>query len=392
MNHTRKKKIKTLLSRMNKQNVRFIPVTSPLVEMMDMAVTDQELDYLLQLGTGHLSHEEAAEKSGMPSDDFERFFGILTRKGLMHRDLDSSGNARYRLNAIAVGWYEAMMHYLAGKPEIKPFSERFEAYFKLFAKFNLPGLRPIQNLAMKPFLKPPQGVGILDPAIQSKGKKKKTIPIDASLSAAESQVYPTAYVDNLVRDFGDKNAISIFPCVCRRAADVLDKSCSHKMPEESCMAFGDIANAWVEFGYGRSIDKEEAISILQEVRDKGAVHSVIHERDDVRLPVLAICNCCWDCCGILKPYNMGAVSLKYQSHFLARVKQDADCKGCGLCERFCPTTAVSVIDKKMTLNPDKCIGCGQCAYQCPHNNIELTARPRTVFLPLLKPSEVRVRI
>ncbi len=392
MTNTRKKKIKALLSRMNKQNERFIPVATPLVEMMDMSVTDRELDYLLKLGTGHLSYAAAAKQSGMASDEFDAFFDTLNRKGLLHRDIDAGGNGQYRLNAIAVGWYEAMMHYLVGKPEIKAFSKKWEEFFQFFARFNFVPLRPLQNMAMKPFFKPAQGVGILSPALASTGKKKKIIPIDASLSAPESKVYPTAYVDNLVREFGGKNAISIFPCVCRRAADVLDKSCSHKMPEDSCMAFGEMAKAWVDFGYGRSIDQEEALSILRAVRDKGAVHTVIHERDDIRLPVLAICNCCWDCCGILKAYNMGAVSLKYESHFLARVKNDANCKGCGLCERFCPTTAVSIEDKIMTLNADKCIGCGQCAYQCPKNNIEMTSKPRTVFLPLLKPSEVRVKV
>ena len=48
----RKKKIKSLLGMMNKQNKRLIPVTPPLVRMMDMVVTDPELDCLLKMGTG----------------------------------------------------------------------------------------------------------------------------------------------------------------------------------------------------------------------------------------------------------------------------------------------------------------------------------------------------
>jgi len=71
------------------------------------------------------------------------------------------------------------------------------------------------------------------------------------------------------------------------------------MPRESCIAFGDGAKVWAGWGYGRNITKFEAMNILKEVRNKGAVHSVIHEKDDTSLPVVAICNCCWDCCGIL---------------------------------------------------------------------------------------------
>jgi len=91
------------------------------------------------------------------------------------------------------------------------------------------------------------------------------------------------------------------------------------MPKESCIAFGDLAITYANWGYGRKISKTQAMDILKEIRNKGAVHSVIHQRDDHRLPAFAICNCCWDCCGILKSYNMGAVALKYKSFFTARI-------------------------------------------------------------------------
>ena len=80
---------------------------------------------------------------------------------------------------------------------------------------------------------------------------------------------------------------------------------------------------------------------------------MVHERDDVNLPAIAICNCCWDCCGILKPYNMGAVSLKYNASYTARIKEDADCKGCGICEKFCPTTAIRLRNEKVSLNTEQ---------------------------------------
>ena len=113
----RKKRIKKILSMMNKQNKRFIPVAPPLIEMMDLVTSDQEINYLLQMGTGLYDYKVALQNSDMPEEDFQAFFDEMKRKGLVYIENDESGQELYRLNAIAVGWYESMMHYIVGKPE-----------------------------------------------------------------------------------------------------------------------------------------------------------------------------------------------------------------------------------------------------------------------------------
>jgi NAD-dependent dihydropyrimidine dehydrogenase PreA subunit len=386
---SRKKKIKTLLARMNRQNKRFIPVAPPLVEMMDMTTSDAELDYLLTLGPAPFDYEQAARAAGdMPDHAFAAFFDIIKRKGLVHTELLADGREEYRLNAIAVGWYEAMMFYLVGHPVEKAFSEKWDAFFRFFQKFNVFPLRSVQNVFMRGKMIPNQGTALLNPEHRGKNKRK-TIPINTEIGY-KSLVYPAFKVDELVEEHGDRDGIYAFPCVCRHGQDLIDSACSHDLPELSCMSFGGMAAAWEKFGYGRRISKTEAFDMLKEVRDKGAVHSVVHDRDDYRRPIIAICNCCWDCCGILKPYNMGSVPLMYHASYAASIKADADCKGCGNCERFCPTTAMRLADKKVSLKGDKCIGCGQCALQCRQNNIEMYPSERTIFLPLLKKSEVRI--
>ena len=386
---TRKKKIKALLSMMNKQNQRLIPVVPPLVEMMDLVTTEEELDYLLQMGTHLHNYEKALKASGMSAYQFQSFFDTMKRKGLVHIEYDETGKEEYRLNAIAVGWYECMMHYIVGKPEEKAFSEKWNEFFNLFRKFNFFPLRNVQNVFLSAFIKPTQETAILNPEMSGK-TKRKTIPINTAVSVPDSAVYPTFYVNELIEKYGKQNSIYAFPCVCRHGNSLIDSPCKFDMPKESCIAFGSAAKAWASWGYGRHISHEEALDILKEVRDKGAVHSVIHERDDHRLPAEAICNCCWDCCGILKPYNMGAVALKYKASYTARIKDNANCKGCGNCEKYCPTTAIKLVDDKVSLNKDKCIGCGQCAFQCRQNNIELYPNERMVYLPVLKKSEARI--
>ncbi len=388
---SRQKKIRAILSMMNKQNKRLLPVAPPLVEMMDLVTTDDELDYLLKMGLGLYDYEQAAEAADMPDEQFQSFFDTIQRKGLVHVELHESGKKEFRLNAIAVGWYEAMMHYIVGRPREKAFSEKWQEYFMFFQKFNFTPLRNAQNVVLRRFLKPTQNAVIMDPKIEGKSKRK-TIPINTSVHNTDSMVHPTFYINDILEEFGNKGAIYAFPCVCRQGNQLIESPCDFNMPKESCLLFGQVADVWTSFGYGRHVSREEAIDILKEVREKGAVHSVIHERDDCSLPVTAICNCCWDCCGILKPYNMGSNSLKYKSSYMARIKDDPNCKGCGNCEKYCPTTAMKLKDKKAVLNSDICIGCGQCAFQCRQNNIELYPNERTVYLPVLKKSEARVAV
>ena len=132
----RKKKIKKLLSMMNKQNKRFLLIVQPLVEMMDLVVTDVELDYLLKMGAGLYDYNQAEEIGNMSGGQFKTFFETVKRKGLVHIEFDPAGKEKYRLNAIAVGWYEAMMHYIVGKPEEKAFSEKWNEFLNFFRKFN----------------------------------------------------------------------------------------------------------------------------------------------------------------------------------------------------------------------------------------------------------------
>ena len=374
---------------MNKQNKRLIPIVPPLVEMMDMVVTDTELDYLLQMGTRSYDHNQAQNFAEMDEKQFYDFFDSMQRKGFIHVQDDSRGNPEYRLNPIAIGWYEVTVHNLMGKPQEKEFSEKWNDFFKYFQKFNFFPLRSIQNLVLPSLIAANQDTGILDPKIKGKNKRK-TIPIGTDVPVPNQTVYPTSFVNDLVEQFGNQDAIYVFPCVCRHGNSLIGSDCDFDIPRESCMGFGSAARAWADWGYGRQVSKEEAIDILKAVREGGAVHSVIHERDDPSLPVMAICNCCWDCCGILKPYNMGAVSLKYNASYTARTKENADCKSCGICQKFCPTTAIKLRNEKISLNSDRCIGCGQCAFQCRQNNIELYPNERTVYLPLLNPLEIRV--
>jgi len=50
-----------------------------------------------------------------------------------------------------------------------------------------------------------------------------------------------------------------------------------------------------------------------------------------------------------------------------------NCIFCGICQRKCPTTAITVAkaDKKWTINRLRCISCGACVDVCPKKCLKL---------------------
>ncbi len=52
-----------------------------------------------------------------------------------------------------------------------------------------------------------------------------------------------------------------------------------------------------------------------------------------------------------------------------KVNSDA-CINCGACEGECPSEAISEVDDKRYVTPEKCVSCGSCASVCPVGAIE----------------------
>jgi len=235
-----------------------------------------------------------------------------------------------------------------------------------------------------------QSVGTVRELKNEKGKSK--IIIDEKIVAPDSRIYPTSTINDIIMEYGTKSILGQFKaCMCRQVMANIDDPCHFKMKDDvACIVLGEPAKQYIRYGHARQISKEEAFDIIQKARDVGAVHSVFHEKDDTNLPQVGLCNCCWDCCGQFRLYNMGALPLRYSCFYVAKIAEVSKCNGCGLCEKFCPTAAIKVVEKKVELDTRKCIGCGQCVHQCVRSVTELVESKRTVFLPMLKKSEIRI--
>lgn len=387
----KKDDLKKLVALMNKQNKRFVPPIKAVLETIDFVLTQEELGLLLALRTGLYSYEEAHAQSRMDSARFAPLFDTLLRKGFLGIKYTDSGEERYTLRPFIVGWMEAQVSYLSGKPEEREFARKYMGFYNSLLKYNFFPVRNVLNALFRHAPTTNQSIGMVH--AEKDGKGKSIITINESVSVADSRIYPAKSVNDLIWEYGKGNIIGQFnACMCRKLTANIDDPCRFDMPADGgCMGFGNVIRPYIKHGYARQISKEEAFDIIQRMRDHGAVHTVFHEQDDASLPQLGVCNCCWDCCGRFRSYNMGAVPLRFNCFYQAQVKDLSKCTGCGKCVKYCPSAATSLKDKKVAIDATKCIGCGQCAHQCSPSAVELVENRRTAFVPILKRSETRIK-
>lgn len=72
--------------------------------------------------------------------------------------------------------------------------------------------------------------------------------------------------------------------------------------------------------------------------------------------------------GCFKNIGMGCGSRagKMEMHSSGKPHVDTEaCVGCGSCQKDCAHDAITITDKKASINHDKCVGCGRCIGRCP---------------------------
>lgn len=384
----RKNKLKELTRLMNRQNEMPVLPIRQIIELLDYDVTDEELDFLLQLGTTARTKGEIAALSGMDLEECNVLMDQLIRKGFLWPEPGIEEMEKLQLTPIVVGWLEFQL--LAGQesPRSYDFARRLENLFQVAQKLNVFPIRNLSNLLARRILKPYQTIGAI-PNVPSKNKGV-SIQINRSVEYGHSTVFPIHDAYDLVDRHGANNQVAVVHCFCRRWRQMVDDPCRFDLPFESCIVVGPGAVYMSDHGFGRRVQKNDALKLLEEMAKGGAIHTLFHEKDDTRLPNVAVCNCCWDCCGLYGSFNRGMIPLFFKSHYLARVKSPTSCKACKKCVSHCPTNAITIQNDRAVIQAKKCIGCGQCALQCPTNSISLEFLTRDVLVPLEKKSKARL--
>jgi Pyruvate/2-oxoacid:ferredoxin oxidoreductase delta subunit len=196
------------------------------------------------------------------------------------------------------------------------------------------------------------------------------IVVDETIEVPEEQILPTQTVKEIVDKYDD---IAVGSCYCRNHTRVLGHPCEYTNIKDSCFTFGKSARHTAKHGFSRLISKEEALDLLEKIRDDGLVHKVMHLRANPELREDAICNCCPDCC----PQGGGfmAQPTANYTNFRAQINPEL-CSGCGTCVEKCHELIIELNDDDIA-EPDQesCIGCGVCAYFCPENAISMVKTP-----------------
>ena len=77
--------------------------------------------------------------------------------------------------------------------------------------------------------------------------------------------------------------------------------------------------------------------------------------------------------GALKNLGMGCGSRagKMEMHSAGKPRvSERKCIGCGACSRICAHSAITITDKKASIDHSKCVGCGRCIGVCPKDAVK----------------------
>ncbi len=199
----------------------------------------------------------------------------------------------------------------------------------------------------------------------------RVIPIEQTLMPTMN-VFPFEVASKYIED---NHPITVSICYCRHEKRLLDRGC--KYPDEVCLQLGPFAEFVKERGFGREVDKQEALEILKKSAEAGLIHTSSNTMERIDF----ICNCCTCCCGILQgAYRFGDPVRSVSSNYEAVVDGDA-CTGCGECVDRCQMDAVTLEGDVAQIKLDRCIGCGVCVYHCPAEAMTLVSRPDFVEPP-----------
>jgi electron transport complex protein RnfB len=200
----------------------------------------------------------------------------------------------------------------------------------------------------------------------------RVVPVNQSIDV----VHNVAAFEDAVEILKSKDRIVVTDCICRKKAEVAKEGCGKSM--EACFMFGSMGQYYLDRNIGREVSLEEAVGIIEKCREEGLVTQPATAQNPS-----GMCNCCGDCCGVLKAINKHPqpASLVFSNY---RIRADRDaCVGCEACLDRCQMNALRLDDdERIEVAEHRCIGCGLCVTTCPSEALTLEPKPeRELRLP-----------
>jgi len=202
----------------------------------------------------------------------------------------------------------------------------------------------------------------------------RTVPVEKSITPEH---HISTYDDLMTIIEEVEGPFVVVNCVCRQAMDILGQPCKVTDRREVCMAFGSMAQMYIDQRWGREISREEALEIQRKNEDDG----LVLQAGNALKPEF-ICSCCGCCCPVLLgTKNFPRPVQFFSANFYADVDSDL-CSGCGTCVERCQMDAIKLVNEISKVNKKKCIGCGNCVVTCPEEAIYLKKKDKEIDLPL----------
>lgn len=371
---------------MNGKSKFAIPLVQCILDCFEIVYTEEEIDCMLLMGAGYYTKEELIalwEKNyGVTGDEnvhtFEALYKSIKDKGGIW---ESQKKGVYDLAPIFPGWIEL---YASGElnDNRKALITKFAEFEELLKKLNIAPVRAYMNYVNTNNMSKEEGrmSTVVTDSRNNLPKRKKKITLDKPVGAEQ-----TVYTKGEAMDVLDRNKdnIAVMNCFCRTMEMLKGNSCDFDMPIESCMAVGRMAEQLTEAGVARHITYEEAVRLVDELEQKGCIHTLYHYGTYSVNDEIVLCNCCMDCCFLYGSFRKGALSqLLLKAYYRPQMIEGATCTGCNRCEKYCPTGA-TYYDKntgRLIYDVDNCIGCGQCVTQCPVSCRRMVKDERNIFV------------
>ncbi len=330
------------------------PKSRDIIQILQELFTKEEAELLVHFKaplTDRVSPIEIVKRSNKPLDYVVDTLNSLADKGLIFRIGKSRKRAKFAIWPVVIGIFEFFFSNAKIWPE-----KTQKRVAKLFEHYQERTLFPIISASTYPFQR-------VIPSTTS----EKIININEDIGDVSQKVLPFEEIKAIVNS---KNSFSVMNCSCRVHHEILGKGCDK--PKETCISFDINAEFFIENGMARRLTREETLELLKDCEKKGLVHTALNGQD-----TNFICNCCSDCCGILRALTtFHRPGMFATSNFRAVIDENVECKKCYRCFDVCPTHAILTWPNKedtlnFEINKDLCIGCGLCASNCPTNYLKI---------------------
>ncbi|MFW9825212.1 MAG: DUF362 domain-containing protein [Candidatus Thorarchaeota archaeon] len=185
-----------------------------------------------------------------------------------------------------------------------------------------------------------------------------------------------ANFDDIKKIIGNTDGpFAVQNCICRQSSKLRGEVCKVTQREETCISLGIVAQMYIEQGWAREINKDEAIEIFKKNEEEG----LIIQPGNAQKPHF-ICSCCGCCCeelyGLKKFPNP---AFFVSTNHYAKIDPDL-CSGCGTCIERCQMEAIEMNDHISSINLQRCVGCGSCTLTCSSEAISLVKKDSR-FIP-----------